>query len=190
MSKLFFCFFSILFVCVSCKLVKQETFELEQEKVRVLQARMDKMTKENLGLVRKIELMDKQLQTLINTLPKPGSSDQLDGRKVVSEEEKIATMDFEKTYHDFGNVEEGQVLEYAFTFLNSSDYPLIFSESKTSCGCTVADWSSKEIPPGKEGEIKVKFFTKGRSGVQIKTVSLKANTMETETRLFVKANIL
>lgn len=163
---------------------------MEQEKVRVLQARMDKMTKENLGLVRKIELMDKQLQTLINTLPKPSSSDQLDGRKVVSEEEKIATMDFEKTYHDFGNVEEGQVLVYSFTFLNSSDYPLIFSESKTSCGCTVADWSSKEIPPGKEGEIKVKFFTKGRSGVQIKTISLKANTMETETRLFVKANVL
>ena len=190
MLKLFFSFLSLVLVCTSCKLVKQEAFDIEKEKVRLLQLQLEKITKENLGLVRKIELMDKQLKTLINTLPKPGGPNPNDGRDATSEEEKIAAMDFEKTYHDFGNVEEGQVLEYAFKFLNSSDFPLIFSETKTSCGCTVADWSSKEIAPGKKGEIKVKFYTKGRTGVQIKTISLQANTLEAETRLFVKANVL
>ena len=83
---------------------------------------------------------------------------------------------FSEELHDFGEIKEGDVVEHIFSFTNTGEAPLIISDVKATCGCTVPEWPKEEIPVGSTGEIKVKFNSKGRSGIQNKTVTLTANT--------------
>jgi hypothetical protein len=104
--------------------------------------------------------------------------------------EKATTITFEKEVHDFGTVKEGDEVTYVFKFKNSGDKPLLISDAKGSCGCTVPDYPKNPIAPGEKGEIKVKFNSKGKPGAQTKFVTLNANTIPAETRLTIKANVI
>ena len=54
---------------------------------------------------------------------------------------------FEKEIHDFGTFEQHGDGNYEFKFTNTGDAPLIISNSKGSCGCTVPV-SKEPIAPG------------------------------------------
>ncbi|HSD63319.1 MAG TPA: DUF1573 domain-containing protein, partial [Ignavibacteriaceae bacterium] len=69
-------------------------------------------------------------------------------------------MYFTETQHDFGTVQEGQVVDYTFNFVNKGETALQIRDVKTSCGCTAALVSKNTIEPGKEGTIKVELDTK------------------------------
>ncbi len=64
---------------------------------------------------------------------------------------------FDKTEHDFGTINEGDIVETVFSFTNNGKSELIILSAKGSCGCTVPEWPKKPILPGEKGEIKVKF---------------------------------
>lgn len=97
---------------------------------------------------------------------------------------------FEEDIHDFGTIKDGDVVEHVFTFVNTGDAPLIISDAKGSCGCTVPEKPTAPIPVGGTGELKVKFNSKNKPGVQNKTVTVTANTWPTTHRLRIKANVL
>lgn len=97
---------------------------------------------------------------------------------------------FEEEIHDFGTIKDGDVVEHIFTFVNTGDAPLIISDAKGSCGCTVPEKPTGPIPVGGTGELKVKFNSKNKPGVQNKTVTVTANTWPTTQRLRIKANVL
>ncbi len=82
---------------------------------------------------------------------------------------------FSETQHDFGKVKEGKVVEYSFIFKNIGKSILKISDIKTSCGCTAALVSSKELKPGEQGTLKVELNTSKRKGKMIKTVTIKSN---------------
>lgn len=86
------------------------------------------------------------------------------------------TMDFTDTLHDFGKLREGETVEYDFDFKNNGKSPLIISEAKGSCGCTVADYNQEPVAPGKTGTMKVKFNSTGKSGLEEKTVTIITNS--------------
>ena len=65
-----------------------------------------------------------------------------------------AEMVFEKEIHDFGTFKQGGDGTYLFKFKNTGKEPLIISNAKGSCGCTVPSWPKEPIMPGKSGEIK------------------------------------
>jgi methionine aminopeptidase len=44
-----------------------------------------------------------------------------------------------------------------------------------SCGCTVAKWDKKPIAPGKSVSIDVVFDSKGKIGLQHKTIVVESN---------------
>ena len=48
----------------------------------------------------------------------------------------------------------------AFTFYNTGDEPLIISEVKSGCSCTVPSYTKDTVFPGERGEISAKFNTK------------------------------
>jgi hypothetical protein len=84
---------------------------------------------------------------------------------------------FEKQVHDFGNVTEGEVVEYSFKFTNTGEKDLLINSAEASCGCTVPEWPKEPIKPGESGYMKVKFDSKGRpEGHTEKELYIQANT--------------
>ena len=103
---------------------------------------------------------------------------------------KAATLVLEEQEFDFGTLEEGEKVEHIFKFTNTSNNPLTISNARGSCGCTVPEWPKEPIAPGEKGEIKVKFDSKGKKGVQSKTVTLTANTIPGNTTLTIKSDVI
>jgi uncharacterized cupredoxin-like copper-binding protein len=86
-----------------------------------------------------------------------------------------AIIFFPEMQHDFGKVKEGDVVNYEFTFQNKGAIPLTIKDIKTSCGCTAAVVSEKNIDPGKSGTIKVGLDTKNRQGKMSRTITVISN---------------
>jgi hypothetical protein len=101
----------------------------------------------------------------------------------------LPTMDFQKTEHDFGTINEGQVVEYTYAFKNTGSAPLIIQNAQGSCGCTVPDWTKEPIPAGATGFVKAKFDSNGKPNIQNKTVTVTANTWPKQTVLRFKAMV-
>lgn len=100
-----------------------------------------------------------------------------------------AAFEFEKTEHDFGKIKQDAPVEYTFKFKNTGTEPLIISEARGSCGCTVPEYSKEPIPVGESGVIAVSFDPKGKSGVQRKTVTITANTNPARTTLNIVSEV-
>lgn len=102
-----------------------------------------------------------------------------------------ADFKFEKTEFDFGTVtEKDDTLWVDFKFKNIGSEPLLISEIKTACECTLADWVKKPVMPGKEGIIKAGYKYKGKSGNYNKTLTIMANTLPAVSQLVIKGVIL
>ena len=81
----------------------------------------------------------------------------------------------ERLNYDFGEVVQGDQVEFTFRFRNAGDEILQISNVRSSCGCTAALLSSRRIGPGEMGEVQAKFdSTQFRGGVT-KTISLETN---------------
>jgi hypothetical protein len=101
----------------------------------------------------------------------------------------VTKMTFTETLHDFGNVKEGEKVTHMFKFKNTGDKPLIITNAKGSCGCTVPDYPRNPIAPGESSQIKVEYNSKGKKGSETKYVTLNANIEGGETKLTIKANV-
>ena len=100
---------------------------------------------------------------------------------------KIPVMSFDKAEHDFGSIVQGTPQETIFTFTNSGDAPLIITDAKSSCGCTVPQYpKNTPIAPGASGEMVVKFNGSGQNQVT-KTITVTANTQKGSEILRIKA---
>lgn len=102
----------------------------------------------------------------------------------------LPAFQFQEELHDFGTIKDGDVVEHVFTFTNTGEAPLIITDAKATCGCTVPEKPTQPIPVGGTGEIKVRFNSKGKPGIQNKTVTLTANTWPNTHRLQIKANVV
>jgi len=91
--------------------------------------------------------------------------------------ENIPVMELEKENHEFGKITEGEKVSYSFKFKNSGKADLIISDAKGSCGCTVPQWPKNPIAPGEGGLIEVTFDSRGKAGMQSKTVTLITNAI-------------
>lgn len=98
-------------------------------------------------------------------------------------------MTFEETKYDFGDMVEGDVAETVFKFKNTGKSPLIITNARASCGCTIPDYSREPIAAGEEGEIKVKFNSRGKHGKQNKRVTITTNTEKGRELVYVLANV-
>ena len=102
----------------------------------------------------------------------------------------LPSFEFTGEEHDFGTINEGDIVDHVFTFANNGDAPLIISSATASCGCTVPLWPKEPIPVGGTGEIKVQFNSRKKPGIQNKTVTITANTYPKISRLKIKANVI
>lgn len=102
---------------------------------------------------------------------------------------KTTNMVFNKKEHDFGEIKQGDKVSYTFTFKNTGDNDLTIISANASCGCTVPEYTKEPLKPGKSGKMKVSFDSSGKTGVQTKTVTVRANTPTGYETLKIKATI-
>ncbi|MDF2438910.1 MAG: hypothetical protein K0Q95_3286 [Bacteroidota bacterium] len=101
----------------------------------------------------------------------------------------LAEMTFEKDVHDFGTIEYAGNGTYEFKFKNTGKEPLIISDAKGSCGCTVPTYpKNTPIKPGESQVIKVTYDTK-RAGNFTKTVTIHSNAKTPEKVLTIKGHV-
>src|ERR1035437_2715992 len=108
---------------------------------------------------------------------------------VTSATTSLAEMTFEKDVHDFGTIDYAGNGTYEFKFKNTGTEPLIISDAKGSCGCTVPTYP-KNIPikPGETQAIKVTYDTK-RPGNFTKTVTIHSNAKTPEKVITIKGMV-
>lgn len=96
---------------------------------------------------------------------------------------------FEKTVHDYGELKKDSDGSCEFTFKNTGKEPLILSNVKSSCGCTVPTWPKEPVLPGGSEVIKVVYDTKN-VGVISKTVTVTSNAKTNPVVLNIKGNVI
>lgn len=102
---------------------------------------------------------------------------------------EFPVMTFAETEHDFGNINEGDVVEHLFKFTNTGKAPLVIVNAKGSCGCTVPQYSKEPVQPGATGELLVKFNSNGKPNAQNKQVTITANTEAGKEIIKIKAMV-
>ena len=104
-------------------------------------------------------------------------------------EENVAKISFDKSTHDYGQIEQHANGECVFVFTNTGTSPLKITNAKGSCGCTVPEWPREPVAPGEIGVIDVKFNSKGKKGKQNKRVTLTTNMVPSQQVLIVKGQV-
>ena len=99
------------------------------------------------------------------------------------------SMTFVKKEHNYGQIEQKTKNEHIFKFTNSGSSPLLISNAKGTCGCTVPEYPKEPIMPGEDGEIKVEYSSRTSKGVQTKMVNIWANTEPEQTQLKITADV-
>ena len=90
--------------------------------------------------------------------------------------------------HDFGTILLKNKTSCSYEFSNPGKTPLLISDVKTSCGCTVPEWPKKPILPGAKGLIKVNYDATF-PGVFHKTISVFYNGPDSPIELEIKGKV-
>ncbi len=100
---------------------------------------------------------------------------------------KLPSIEFNETEHDFGTIPNGIPVTTVFEYKNVGSSPLVVSDIKSTCGCTVpSDWT-KEVMPGETGKFTVEFNGKGNGNLITKTITLTTNTEKGTEAVSIKA---
>ncbi|MBK8658257.1 MAG: DUF1573 domain-containing protein [Bacteroidetes bacterium] len=108
----------------------------------------------------------------------------------IPQQQKITSIQFEKTKHDFGKMNEGDIPKTTFEFTNTGQEPLLITSAVASCGCTVANWPRGPIAPGESSRIDVAFDSKKKSGEVTKTVTVTCNTIPPKQVLTIRGTVI
>ena len=101
---------------------------------------------------------------------------------LVHSQEMKPEISFEKTVIDYGTVNKGDNGIREFVFRNSGNAPLIISNVKSTCGCTIPKKPEKPILPGESEKIQVKYDTK-RVGFIRKSITVTSNAASSPTTI-------
>lgn len=91
--------------------------------------------------------------------------------------EAFAKMTFAATTVDYGIISKGSEPTRTFNFKNTGNAPLLITDAKASCGCTVPTFPKDAIMPGESSAITVRYDT-NRLGVISKSITITSNAGE------------
>lgn len=113
-----------------------------------------------------------------------------DSNGVSNNRNNLPVISFKEDFHDFGKINSGEKITYAFKFKNTGKSVLIISNVSTSCGCTVSAYPKQPIKPGEESSIDVSFDSSGKHGLQTKSITVYSNTLPTLTILRIQSLVI
>jgi uncharacterized cupredoxin-like copper-binding protein len=104
--------------------------------------------------------------------------------------ERKAHIEFSEDTYDFTEITQGDVVTHVFDFKNTGKYPLIISNVRTTCGCTVPVFPKGEpIAPGASEKITVKFNSRGKLGMQRKVITIYSNADNAQSTVTLVGNV-
>lgn len=101
----------------------------------------------------------------------------------------LTTIALSESNFDFGKVKKGDKVQHVYEITNTGSNPLVISEVKPGCGCTVPDFTKEPIMPGKKGKITLHFDSTNFDGNVNKYADVFANVEKTPIKLTFTANI-
>jgi len=104
-------------------------------------------------------------------------------------QEKVAKIEFKTDVIDYGTIEKGSDGVRVFEFTNTGNAPLVISNVKSTCGCTVPKKPKDPIMPGETGEIEVKYDTKRVNPIR-KTITVYSNAETPTVALKIKGLVV
>ena len=101
-------------------------------------------------------------------------------------------LTWEKGTHDFGDVVQGDKVEFTYKFTNTGNEPLIITNVQPSCGCTLPkSWSRDPIMPGQSGELVIAFNSAGKFGKLDRATAVVSNAAnEGANQIKFSANVI
>jgi len=94
---------------------------------------------------------------------------------------KAPKIVFKNTKYDFGTVTEGEIVKHDYVFTNEGQSELIIRKTKASCGCTAIEPNKTNLKPGESSQVGISFNTTGRTGKQVKNITVITNDPEKST---------
>jgi len=105
-----------------------------------------------------------------------------------AQNQSVAEITFDKLVHNYGIIYQNDDGATEFYFTNTGTEPLIITDVKSNCGCTVPKWTKEPVLPGERGSVKVVYDTR-RIGTINKQVSVYSNATNQITHLSIKGEI-
>ena len=104
-------------------------------------------------------------------------------------QEKVAKIKFKTDTIDYGTIEKGSDGVRVFEFTNTGDAPLIITDVKSTCGCTIPKKPDGPIMPGETGKIEVKYDTNRVNPIR-KTITVTSNAETPTIALKIKGEVV
>ena len=101
----------------------------------------------------------------------------------------LTTLALSEANFDFGKLKKGDHVEHIYEVTNTGTNPLIISQVKPGCGCTVPDYTKDPILPGQKGKITLKFDSSNFDGLVNKQAEVYANVEKAPIVLTFSADI-
>lgn len=107
----------------------------------------------------------------------------------VSAQEK-AEIQFKEETIDYGKVNRGSDGLRVFEFTNTGDAPLVITNVRSSCGCTIPKKPEEPILPGQQGKIEVQYDTNRAAGPFRKAITVSSNASNPTKILKIKGELI
>lgn len=100
------------------------------------------------------------------------------------------TIKFEQEKFNFGTLKQGSQVKNVFRFKNTGKHPLVISDARGSCGCTIPEWPKEPILPGKSAYLIAVFDSSNKEGMQMKRITITANTDPQQSYLTISGEVV
>lgn len=91
--------------------------------------------------------------------------------------------------HDFGDIPQGQPVDYFFKFKNVSQEAFVIDNIRTTCGCTAPDWSEAPTESDSTSQIKITYDAY-KTGYFRKKIKVFFSTQRKAEILYVEGYVL
>jgi hypothetical protein len=97
-------------------------------------------------------------------------------KKAMVDTSNFTTIQWLDTMYNFGSIQQGEKVTIKFRCKNTGTKPLVLTNVRPGCGCTVAEYAKEAILPNKEGWVIASFDSKKFCGEVHKTVLASSNS--------------
>src|SRR5580698_4189547 len=110
-------------------------------------------------------------------------------RTASAQDSEKAEFKFNEEKHDFGKIPQGTPVTTVFEFTNIGKEPLILTDVKPTCGCTIADYTKTPVLNGQKGLIKITYNAAVAAPFN-KTIVVKSNAKTPEKYLNIVGEVI